>query len=100
MERLLQVVRRYVSGEIGYGNFRNQFVRFMAESDLDRVVERLYSFVESGCSAFDNGYINQNELRSRLQHAVPPPVAFALGNNTAPAASVVYNVVNYMPGVV
>jgi hypothetical protein len=73
IERLRQLVQRYITGEIDYANFRNNFVRFLAASDNDALVERLYDVIESACSAFDHNYLNEIALKGQLAHAAWPP---------------------------
>src|SRR3990167_2763143 len=74
VNQLRQLIQRDRAGEIGYGEFRNAFVRFMAASDQDPVVEGLYNFVEGLCAGLDHGYINELGLKCRLQQIVPCPI--------------------------
>ena len=95
VDRLIELVRRYIAGDIQHAEFRNEFVRFMAASDADPDVERLYNFIQNGCSAFDNRYINENALKSKFQQVVPLPIAAGSSHNAAAA----FNVVLWMPNV-
>lgn len=63
IDQLRSLMRRYIAGEIGYGEFRNAFVRFMGASDQDVIVEQMYNHVEGLCSAFDRGHVNEAGLK-------------------------------------
>ena len=67
VNQLRQLVRRFIAGQVQYGPFRNEFVRFMAASDVDANVEALFNNIEAACSALDHGFISEANLRARLR---------------------------------
>jgi len=74
IDQLRQLIQRYGSGEIDYCEFRNAFVRFMAASDQDPVVERLYNSVEGLCAGFESKHVSELGLKLRLQRLAPASV--------------------------
>jgi hypothetical protein len=63
MNELQQLVRRFVSGELNYRQFRQEFGPFFSRSDVEPVLSRVCEWIESECSAFEHGIIDDAGLR-------------------------------------
>jgi hypothetical protein len=66
IEQLKQLLKSFTDGETAYAAFRDQFVRYSSVADTDAVVERLFDQAESGCAAYEHGYIDDAALRAYL----------------------------------
>jgi hypothetical protein len=77
MNELQQLVRRFVSGDLNYNQFRREFGPIFSRSDAERAIARICELVESECSAFEHGIIDEQGLKIvfNLQIAWPnvPP---------------------------
>jgi hypothetical protein len=81
INQLRQLVSRYVAGSIGYEPFRHEFVsRFLAASDADILVKRLYNAIESACSARDHNYIDEPGLKTALSELAKPIIVVQVGD--------------------
>src|SRR5574337_2076949 len=66
MNELRQLVRRFVSGELDYREFRREFGPFFSQSDAHVSISKVCELIESECSAFEHGIINQDGLKLAL----------------------------------
>lgn len=59
MDQLRQLVRRFVSGELEYRQFRREFGPFISHGDQNPALGKVCELIESECSAFEHGIINE-----------------------------------------
>lgn len=66
MNELRQLVRRFLSGELNYKQFRREFGPFFSRSDADPLISKVCELIESECSAFEHGIIDAMGLKVGL----------------------------------
>src|SRR5437879_1131760 len=66
MDQLRQLVRNFASGQIEYRQFRRELAPFISQGDQDPVLGKVCEFIESECSAFEHGILNDYGLRLGL----------------------------------
>jgi len=89
MDQLRQLLRRFVSGEVAYREFRQEFGRFFAEGDADLAIGNICLLVESECSAYEHGIINIDGLKLGLQIQVL--VAGGVSSTVANEVTITFN---------
>ena len=73
MNELQQLVRRFLNGELSYRQFRRAFGPIFSRSDADQSISRGCEWIESECSAFEHGIIDEMGLKLALNMNIAWP---------------------------
>ena len=72
---LRQLVSRYLSGDLGYEDFRDHFVAEYLSVRHEDYVDRLVNAIESECADFSEVHGDEDLVRSKLSDLIIPQEA-------------------------